>query len=140
MTERHVTTRRGFLKITAAAATAAVVGIDLASQMAQGLRWEGLRGGPDFLHPLTLTLPDGERTQEVEVTLIVETPQEIYRRSLGTQPVSAGVNRLEVPLIYPYEGFVLGDYAYTAILKGTGLRFATAAPVRYTVSPFRWFG
>ena len=138
MTERQVTTRRGFLKISAAAATAAAVGVGLHLTETAELRWASTRGGPDFIHPLMLHLPTDARRQEAELSLIVETPKAIFHRTLGTRLVSAGTNRIDTPLIYPYEGFVLGDYAYTAIVEGAGFRVATQATAGFTMSPFRW--
>jgi len=140
MTERPVTTRRGFLKISAAAATAAAIGVGIHVSDSAPLEWRGTRGGPDFIHPLTFTLPEEANRQEVALSLIVTTPRGYLVRDLGVRSVTAGTNRIDAPLFYPYEGVVLGEYSYTAVAKGSDFRTSTTTPCGYTMSPFRWLG
>ena len=124
--------------MSAAAATAAAVGVGAVLPESPEVGWLKEQSGPDFGTPLSVTLPAGTAPQSVEVALIVETPLAVFYRSVDVFEVTEGSQTLDIPLIYPYEGFVLGDYAYRAVVTGDGFKVATTTQAGFTVSPFRW--
>jgi hypothetical protein len=133
------TTRRGFLKITAAAASLGVVTVGLSSLGKRPLGWRALAGGPDCPQALSFHRLGAEDTRRFSVTLLVETPSESLALSLPSIAMGRGVTSFEVPLSYPYTTYAPGAYRFRVQLRDGDEVFETVESAYYELFPFRWF-
>ncbi len=134
--------RRRFLGLGALAAAGAGLGIShtrLTALVGEAdVHWMEADGFPDRPMQLLVRLrkaPD----RPVSVRLVVMTPTETVTLSLGEHELAAGETALGTQLVYPYDDFVVGDYAYHAELTVDGALVATTSPATYHVAPFAWF-
>ena len=95
---------------------------------------------PDFPHRLFLEVPEEHQGQQLTPCLVVETPKGIFTYTFENHVAAKGLQVLTLPLLYPFEGFVLGEYSYMATIKGDSLSLRSHNRVRYSVSPFHWLG
>jgi hypothetical protein len=126
--------RRRFIGRTAVAVGAVAASSGLLSSSRASLRWRHSECFPDG--PATLearlegTSLDGEW---VEASMVIETPREILRHTLGRHPVRQGEVRLETPLTYPYADHVRGDYRYRVELVTADGAIHTSPVIGYAV-------
>ena len=128
--------RRRFIGLgIAAAGTAAVVGPGPWTARAS-LTWGSVKGFPGRPNRLAFLAPDLPDGAEVEITVQVEGPcpeRPLIVLETMTAQVSAGTAEIEVPMTYPYERRLSGEYRYVADASWRGATVRTRAPSTYSV-------
>ena len=136
--EPSTASRRTFLGCSSLALVGAGLGLSAPEVKTAELRWQSERGFPDLDQELVVRLP--KRPSGVHhARLLIETPREHKEIDLGPVALRRGEAVLTIPLRYPYESFVVGDYRYHVSIEGAQLSLRTSRPARFTVRPFVWF-
>jgi hypothetical protein len=133
------TSRRGFLKVTAASAAVVTATAGLMSLAKRKIGWEDLNGGPDCPQGCWVERMGADDLRRYGVTLVVETPLEVMETELPDVSLERGSTRLDVPLVYPYTNYQPGTYRYTLRLTSGDVVHETGEHATFTLSDFRWF-
>jgi hypothetical protein len=133
------TTRRGFLRVTAASAAVVTASIGLRSLAQRKMDWMDSVGGPDCPQTVSMHRLGVEEIGNYRATLLVQTPWEELEYRLEDVAVERGQSQFDVTLIYPYTTYQAGQYRYTLRLESEEHTFETSPRASFELSPYRWF-
>ncbi len=132
--------RRRFIGLgLAAAGSATAIGPGSWTSNAT-VRWDAVDGFPGRPNGLSIEAPDVPDGAEVEITVIVEGPDDgnpVVVLQTARAQVQEGATWVAADLTYPYPVRVAGDYRYVAVVDWRGGSVRTAVPATYAVRNWR---
>ena len=133
------TSRRGFLRVTAASAALATASFGLRGLGRQRVDWDDTVGAPDCPQSLNLTGLGEDELGIYGVRLRVETPWETLEYRLENATIERGTGQIDIPLLYPYTTYQPGQYRYSVRLESGSNTVETRQKAFFELPSYRWF-